>query len=312
VILGKFKSAIVDKIRGAFEKTRKAISSQIAEIISSPSLDEDTLLRLEEVLLQADVGIESTSYIIERIKREKGKGLRDALIDAIVECFPPHDYPRGFQVPVKPWVIMIVGVNGSGKTTTCAKLAYQYKNAGYSVILGAADTFRAAAVEQLQKWGERVGVPVHGDKSIKDPGAVAYTTLEKAKKENIDVVIIDTAGRLHNKENLMRELARIRRIQAKVISDAPHEVLLVVDASTGSNALVQAREFLTMTNVTGVVITKVDGTAKGGCIIPVARELKLPVRYLGTGEKKDDIVEFDPYQFALSLIETETSELKLN
>jgi fused signal recognition particle receptor len=267
---------------------------------------------LEEALIGADVGMETTIQIIERIEQRVKKdkylntnelnGLLKQEIEAILVDAPEPEY-KDFTIPAgkKPYVILVVGVNGVGKTTTIGKLANNYKKAGNQVVLGAADTFRAAATEQLTIWSERVGVPIVKQSMGSDPSAVAFDTVSSAVSKNADVVIIDTAGRLHNKLHLMDELGKIKRVIQKVIPGAPHEVMLVLDGSTGQNALEQAKQFTATTEVTALSITKLDGTAKGGVVLAIANQFKIPVKYIGVGEKMDDLIIFDKHEFVDSL-----------
>ena len=266
---------------------------------------------LEEALLASDVGVETTLRIIERIEKrvaddkymntdELNGILKQEIIDLLAEN--NTDFLQDTNEEGKPYVIMVVGVNGVGKTTTIGKLAYQFKQAGKSVYLGAADTFRAAAVEQLCIWGERVNVPVIKQKMGADPASVAFDTISSAKANNADVVIIDTAGRLHNKVNLMHELSKIKNVMQKVIPTAPHEVLLVLDGSTGQNAFEQAKQFTKATQITALAITKLDGTAKGGVVIGISDQFKIPVKYIGLGEKMEDLQLFDKTAFVQSLL----------
>ncbi len=289
---------IFDKLKKGLEKTTSLISSKIAEITGKEHISEEELRKLEELLLLADVGPELSSTIIQKIKEKTKKegDLKKILKETIVEFLPPVTISETF--PTKPWIIMVVGINGTGKTTTCAKLAYRYKNAGYRVLLGAADTFRAAGQTQLEYLAEKAGIDIVLDLKVKDPGAIAYKTVERTLKENYDIAIIDTAGRLHTKTPLMQELARVKRIISKLMEGAPHEVMLTIDAITGTNALRQAQEFVAFTGVTSIIITKMDGTAKGGCVIPVSYFLKLPVKYAGVGEGLDDLIPFNPIDFA--------------
>ena len=275
-------------------------------------MDDDVLDELEEILVSSDVGVETTLRIIERIQkrvaRDKFLGtaeLNDILRDEISALLQENNSGDGedFDLPVdtKPYVIMVVGVNGVGKTTTIGKLAYNFKNAGKKVILGAADTFRAAAVDQIGIWAERAGVPLITQGMGADPASVAYDTLKSAVRKNADVVIIDTAGRLHNKINLMKELTKIRSVMQKIVPDAPHEVLLVLDASTGQNAIEQARQFTAATEVNALALTKLDGTAKGGVVIGISDQFKIPVKYIGVGEKMHDLQIFNRKTFVDSL-----------
>lgn len=283
-------------------------------IVGKSTVDDSVLDSLEETLITSDVGVETTLKVInhlqERIKRDKyisTSELNSILKAEIAQLLrqPQNDLPADFSstLPKKPYVILVVGVNGVGKTTTIAKLAYRYKQAGKQVMLGAADTFRAAAVEQLTLWAERVGVPIVQQGMNADPAAVAYDTLQSAIAKGTDVVIIDTAGRLHNKVGLMNELTKIKKVMNKLDFDAPHEVLLVLDASTGQNAIEQARQFTGATDVNALALTKLDGTAKGGVIIGISDQFHIPVRYIGLGEKMTDLQIFDPEQFVESLFE---------
>ncbi|HQW87613.1 MAG TPA: signal recognition particle-docking protein FtsY [Flavobacteriales bacterium] len=288
------------------ERSRGGLLGKLGRmLVGRTTVDDAVLDDLEEVLVSSDVGVETTLTIIrrvqERVARDKYMGtdeldriLREEIIDLMKD--PPPVRPE-----TKPYVIMVVGVNGVGKTTTIGKLAHRLKKSGLSVILGAADTFRAAAVDQLRIWSERVGVPMVTQGMGADPAAVAYDAVESAKARGADVVIIDTAGRLHNKVNLMNELSKVRNVMRKVVPDAPHEVLLVLDASTGQNAIEQARQFTKATDVTALALTKIDGTAKGGVAIGISHEFQVPIRYLGIGEGIDDLQEFDRRTFVEGL-----------
>ncbi|HIX26523.1 MAG TPA: signal recognition particle-docking protein FtsY [Candidatus Barnesiella excrementigallinarum] len=294
-------------------KTKEGVFSKLARIVAGKSqVDEDILDDLEEVLITSDVGVETTLRIIERIEKRVARDkyintseLNAILREEITALLTENDVEEAgeFTVPddKKPYVIMVVGVNGVGKTTTIGKLAYQYKKNGNSVYLGAADTFRAAAVEQLMIWGERVGVPVIKQKMGADPASVAFDTLSSAKANNADVVIIDTAGRLHNKLNLMNELTKIKKVMEKIVPGAPHEVLLVLDGSTGQNAFEQAKQFTAATEVNELAITKLDGTAKGGVVIGISDHFKIPVKYIGLGEGMEDLQVFRRKEFVDSL-----------
>ena len=299
-------------------KTKESVFRKIARAVASKSkVDDEVFHNLEEVLITSDVGVETTLDIIKRIEervakdkyvntQELNKILREEIAALLTENNTVDS--DDFTVPEgkKPYVIMVVGVNGVGKTTTIGKLAYQFKKAGKSVYLGAADTFRAAAVEQLDIWGERVGVPVIKQKMGSDPASVAFDTLSSAVANNADVVIIDTAGRLHNKVGLMNELTKIKNVMKKVVADAPHEVLLVLDGSTGQNAFEQAKQFTLATEVTAMAITKLDGTAKGGVVIGISEQFKIPVKYIGLGEGIEDMQVFSKKEFVDSLFgETE-------
>ncbi|MBQ8564510.1 MAG: signal recognition particle-docking protein FtsY [Bacteroidaceae bacterium] len=306
----KEKKETLDK---GLSKTKEGVFTKLARAVAGKSqVDDEVLDNLEEVLITSDVGVDTTLRIIERIEervaRDKYMGtselnriLREEITALLTET--GEDDVEDFAVPAekRPYVIMVVGVNGVGKTTTIGKLAYQYKKKGYSVYLGAADTFRAAAVEQLVAWGERVGVPVVKQKMGSDPASVAFDTLSSAKANNADVVIIDTAGRLHNKIGLMNELTKIKNVMAKVLPDAPHEVLLVLDGSTGQNAFEQAKQFTAATEVNELAITKLDGTAKGGVVIGISDQFKIPVKYIGLGEGMEDLQVFRRAAFVDSL-----------
>ncbi len=306
----KEKKETLDK---GLSKTKEGVFSKLARIVAGKSqVDEDILDDLEEVLITSDVGVETTLRIIDRIEKRVARDkyvntseLNKILREEITALLTENDVEESgeFTVPAdkKPYVIMVVGVNGVGKTTTIGKLAYQYKKQGNSVYLGAADTFRAAAVEQLMIWGERVGVPVIKQKMGADPASVAFDTLSSAKANNADVVIIDTAGRLHNKLNLMNELTKIKKVMEKIVPGAPHEVLLVLDGSTGQNAFEQAKQFTAATEVNELAITKLDGTAKGGVVIGISDHFKIPVKYIGLGEGMEDLQVFRRKEFVDSL-----------
>ncbi len=297
------------------EKTKQSFFGKLSRAVMGKSrVDDEVLDNLEEILVTSDVGVDTTLDIIhrieERVARDKyvttaelNSVLRDEIAQMLTESGTQDD--NGFDVPKgkKPYVIMVVGVNGVGKTTTIGKLAYQFKKAGLKVYLGAADTFRAAAVEQLCIWGERVGVPVVKQNMGSDPASVAFDTLASAIANDADVVLIDTAGRLHNKKGLMDELSKIKRVMQKQIPDAPHEVLLVLDGSTGQNAFEQAKQFTAATEVTGMAITKLDGSAKGGVVIGVSHQFQIPVRYIGLGEGMEDLQPFDRKEFVDSLFQ---------
>ena len=308
-LFGKKEKESLDQ---GLEKTKQGFFERISKVIIGKTTVDDALLdELEEALIGADVGVDTTISLIERIqervKKEKyvstselNKLLHDAIVSLLVDA--PSDQ-MGFQPSAnkKPYVILVVGVNGVGKTTTIGKLAHQYKQAGNQVILGAGDTFRAAAVDQLTIWSERVGVSIVKQNMGSDPSAVAFDTVQSAIAKNADVVIIDTAGRLHNKVHLMDELNKIMRVIQKQLPDAPHEVLLVLDGSTGQNALEQAKQFMAVTNVNALAITKLDGTAKGGVVLAIAHQCKIPVKYIGVGEQIHDLVLFDKNEFVDSL-----------
>lgn len=302
-----------EKLDEGLEKTKSSVFSKLTKAIAGKSkVDDEVLDNLEEVLITSDVGVNTTVKIIERIEervaRDKYLGtdeLNKILRDEIAALLEENNSGEAveFTTPAdkKPYVIMVVGVNGVGKTTTIGKLAHQFKKAGKKVILGAADTFRAAAVDQLKIWSERVDVPIVQQGMGADPASVAYDTLQSAVNQNADVVLIDTAGRLHNKINLMNELSKIKRVMTKVIPDAPHEVMLVLDGSTGQNAVEQARQFTKATEVTSLALTKIDGTAKGGVVIGISDEFKIPVKYIGVGEGIDHLQVFNKLEFVDSL-----------
>jgi fused signal recognition particle receptor len=306
----KDKKEILDK---GLTKTKTSIFDRISRAIGGKSkIDEKILDNIEEALVTSDIGVETTLKIIQRIQKRIAKDkyvsneeIYEVLQQEIVQLLAqqPQTNSSFEDLSSKPYVILVVGVNGVGKTTTIGKLANQFKKAGKSVYLGAADTFRAAAVEQLVIWGERVGVPVVKQKMGADPASVAFDTLYSAKANNADVVIIDTAGRLHNKINLMNELTKIRNVIAKIVPDADIEVLLVLDGSTGQNAYEQARQFSKATHVTALAITKLDGTARGGVVIGISDQMQIPVKYIGLGESIDDLQPFDREEFVKSLFE---------
>ena len=305
------KKEVLDK---GLEKTKTSVFSKIARAVAGKSVvDDEVLDNLEEVLITSDVGVETTLKIIKRIQdrvaRDKYMGtdelngiLRDEISALLVEN-NPDDNTEPFSVPAgrKPYVVLVVGVNGVGKTTTIGKLAYQFKQHGLKVMLGAADTFRAAAIEQLQEWGRRVDVPVIRQEMGSDPASVAFDTLSSAVANNVDVVLIDTAGRLHNKVGLMNELTKIRNVMNKVVEGAPDDVLLVLDGSTGQNAFEQAKQFTLATKVTQLAITKLDGTAKGGVVIGISDQFKVPVKYVGLGEGIENLQVFNKTEFVDSL-----------
>jgi len=296
-------------------KTRENVFARLTRAVAGKSkIDDDVLDNLEEVLVSSDVGVETTLRIIERVSKRVARDkyvstaelngiLREEIAALLEENKSAQLADAGFDTPLpgKPYVIMVVGVNGVGKTTTIAKLAYNYKLAGRSVLLGAADTFRAAAIDQLRIWSERAGVPMVSQQMGADPASVAFDTVKSAVSSAADVVIIDTAGRLHNKIGLMNELSKIRRVMEKVVPGAPHEVLLVLDGSTGQNAFEQAKQFTSATEVNALAITKLDGTAKGGVVIGISDQFRIPVKYIGVGEKMEDLRIFDRYAFVDSL-----------
>lgn len=313
-LFGFFNKTKKETLDRGLEKTKQSVFSKLARAVAGKSkVDDDVLDNLEEVLITSDVGVDTTLKIISRIEERAARDkyvstaelnaiLRDEIASLLSEN-NSDDNIEGWDLPSdhKPYVILVVGVNGVGKTTTIGKLAWQFKQAGKKVYLGAADTFRAAAVEQLCIWGERVGVPVVKQQMGSDPASVAFDTLSSAKANDADVVLIDTAGRLHNKVGLMNELKKIKEVMKKVLPEAPDEVLLVLDGSTGQNAFEQARQFSAVTQITSLAITKLDGTAKGGVVIGISDQLKVPVKYIGLGEGMEDLQLFNKRQFVDSL-----------
>ena len=312
-LFSKEKKETLDK---GLEKTKQSFLSKLARtIVGKSKVDDEVLDNLEEVLITSDVGVETTLKIIDRIEarvsRDKVLGtnelntiLKEEIAALLEENNSGETGSIEFEKPADgPYVIMVVGVNGVGKTTTIGKLAHQFKSAGKKVVLGAADTFRAAAVDQVIIWSERVGVPIVQQGMGADPASVAYDTLQSAKSQNADVVIIDTAGRLHNKVNLMNELSKIKRVMEKVVPSAPHEILLVLDGSTGQNAYEQAKQFSLATDINALAITKLDGTAKGGVVIGISDQMKIPVKYIGVGEGINDLQLFNKHEFVDSLFE---------
>ena len=309
-LFGKKKKETLDK---GLEKTKQNVFSKLTRAVAGKSkVDDEVLDDLEEILVTSDVGVDTTIKIIRRIEERVAKDkyvstselngiLKSEITALLTENNTGSNDEWTLPEDARPYVILVVGVNGVGKTTTIGKLAYQFKQAGKKVYLGAADTFRAAAVEQIQIWGDRVGVPVVKQQMGADPASVAFDTLQSAKANGADVVIIDTAGRLHNKVGLMNELKKIKDVMKKVVPDAPHEVLLVLDGSTGQNAFEQARQFAAVTQITSLAITKLDGTAKGGVVIGISDQLKVPVKYIGLGEGMEDLQLFDKVQFVDSL-----------
>jgi fused signal recognition particle receptor len=308
-LFSKDKKESLDK---GLEKTKDSFFGKLGKaLVGKSTVDDEVLDNLEEILVSSDVGVETTLKVIERIQervaRDKYLGtteldriLKEEIAALLSESNAQDTADFDTPADKKPYVIMVVGVNGVGKTTTIGKLSAQFKKKGKNVVLGAADTFRAAAVDQLKLWGERVGVPVISKGMNTDPSAVAFDAVKEGLERNADVIIIDTAGRLHTKINLMAELTKIKRVMQKVIPDAPHEVLLVLDGSTGQNAVIQAREFTKATEVTALAITKLDGTAKGGVVIGISDEFKIPVKYIGVGEKIDDLQVFNKTEFVNS------------
>lgn len=312
-IFGIFTKKKKDTLDQGLQKTKQTVFGKLTRAIAGKSkVDDDVLDNLEEILITSDVGVDTTLKIIKRIEDRVARDkyvstnelkniLREEITSLLAENNTSDASTWDLPADHKPYVILVVGVNGVGKTTTIGKLAYQFKQAGKKVYLGAADTFRAAAVEQIQIWGDRVGVPVVKQQMGADPASVAFDTLQSAKANNADVVLIDTAGRLHNKIGLMNELKKIKDVMKKVIPTAPDEVLLVLDGSTGQNAFEQAKQFSQVTQITSLAITKLDGTAKGGVVIGISDQLKVPVKYIGLGEKMEDLQLFDRREFVDSL-----------
>jgi fused signal recognition particle receptor len=311
-VFGKKEKESLDQ---GLQKTKETFFSRINRAIAGKAtVDEEVLDDLEEALVGADVGIETTVRIIDRIEKrvardkylntnELNRMLKEEIEILLTDAPASNTYAFDTSLPATPYVILVVGVNGVGKTTTIGKLAYNFKNAGKSVLLGAADTFRAAAVDQLTIWSERAGVPIVKQGMGSDPAAVAFDTVQSAVSKNSDLVLIDTAGRLHNKTHLMEELSKIKRVIQKTIPGAPHEILLVLDGSTGQNAVEQARQFTAATDVTAIAITKLDGTAKGGVVLAIADQFKIPVKFIGVGEKMEDLLVFDKHEFVSSLFD---------
>ena len=312
-IFGNFSKSKKESLDMGLSKTKESVFKKLSRaVIGKSKVDDEVLDNLEEVLITSDVGVDTTLKIIERIEErvshDKYMGVSELnviLKEEIASLLEENNSgdAADFDLPETsaPYVIMVVGVNGVGKTTTIGKLAYNFKQAGKSVVLGAADTFRAAAIEQLEIWANRVDVPIVKQKMGADPASVAFDTLSSAKASKADVVIIDTAGRLHNKVNLMNELSKIKKVMQKVVPDAPHEVLLILDGSTGQNAFEQAKQFSSATEVTALALTKLDGTAKGGVVIGISDQLKIPVKYIGIGEKMEDLQVFRRREFVESL-----------
>ena len=312
-IFGLFNKKKKETLDKGLEKTKESVFSKLTRAVAGKSkVDDEVLDNLEEVLITSDVGVDTTLKIIERIEErvardkyvstsELNEILREEIADLLAENNTDDSDSWDLPAGHKPYVILVVGVNGVGKTTTIGKLAYQFKNAGKKVYIGAADTFRAAAVEQISIWGERVGVPVIKQQMGSDPASVAFDTLQSAKTNGADIVIIDTAGRLHNKLGLMNELKKIKDVMKKVLPEAPDEVMLVLDGSTGQNAFEQAKQFSAVTNISSLAITKLDGTAKGGVVIGISDQLKVPVKYIGLGEQMEDLQLFNRKEFVDSL-----------
>lgn len=315
-LFGKKEKESLDE---GLQKTKENFFSKVTKAIAGKStVDEEVLDNLEEALVSADVGIDTTVQIIDRIEKRVAKDkylntselnslLQQEIENILVDAPSSNSYDFHSDLPTRPYVILVVGVNGVGKTTTIGKLAYNFKKAGRSVLLGAADTFRAAAVDQLTIWSERTDVPIVKQAMGSDPAAVAFDTVQSAISRNSEVVLIDTAGRLHNKAHLMEELSKIKRSVQKVIPGAPHEVLLVLDGSTGQNALEQAKHFTAATDVTALAITKLDGTAKGGVVLAIANQFRIPVKFIGVGEKMEDLLVFDKHEFVDSLFNLKES-----
>ena len=305
-IFSKEKKETLDK---GLEKTKSSFFSKLTKAVAGKSkVDDDVLDNLEEVLISSDVGVNTTLKVIERIEERVSKDkylgteelngiLREEIAGLLSETNIGEETDYTIPADKKPYVLMVVGVNGVGKTTTIGKLAYQFKKKGLNVVLGAADTFRAAAIDQLQIWADRVDVPIVKQDMGSDPASVAYDTLQSGVAQNADVIIIDTAGRLHNKVNLMNELTKIKRVMQKVVGDAPHDVLLVLDGSTGQNAFEQAKQFTAATEVTSLAVTKLDGTAKGGVVIGISDQFQIPVKYIGVGEGIEDLQVFNKFEF---------------
>jgi fused signal recognition particle receptor len=300
---------VKESLDKGLEKSKTTFFSKLTKAVAGKTkVDADVLDNLEEILISSDVGVNTTLKIIERIENYVSENkylgteeLNEILRNEIASLLSETNSGEGtqFEIPTttKPYVLMVVGVNGVGKTTTIGKLAYQFKKQGFNVVLGAADTFRAAAIDQLQVWADRVGVPLVKQQMGSDPASVAFDTLQSAVSQNADIVIIDTAGRLHNKVNLMAELTKVKRVMQKVVSDAPHDVMLVLDGSTGQNAFEQAKQFTAATEVTSLAVTKLDGTAKGGVVIGISDQFQIPVKYIGVGEGIEDLQVFNKYEF---------------
>ncbi|ACF13692.1 signal recognition particle-docking protein FtsY [Chloroherpeton thalassium ATCC 35110] len=312
--MGFFDKFKISRLKEGLAKTRENIKTKITKLVKGRTeIDDEFLEELEQILISADVGVQTTLDIVdkitERAKNERyasEEDLNNMLIDEIQKMLSDardaHVVDFDAPLPSTPYVILIVGVNGVGKTTSIGKMAYNYKTAGKKVLIAAADTFRAAATEQLEIWAERAGVPIVGQRQGADPASVVFDSVSSAVSRDMDVVLVDTAGRLHNKIHLMEELSKIMRVAQKKVPDAPHEVLLVLDASTGQNAINQAKEFMKSVKVTGLILTKLDGTAKGGVVIGISRELNIPVKYIGVGEKIEDLQIFDRQKFIEALL----------
>jgi fused signal recognition particle receptor len=304
-----FSSEKKETLDKGLEKSKTSFFSKLTKAVAGKSkVDDEVLDKLEEILVSSDVGVNTTLKIITRIEKrvaedkflgtdELNQILREEIASLLSETNSGQATEFVIPIATKPYVLMVVGVNGVGKTTTIGKLAFQFKKAGYKVVLGAADTFRAAAIDQLQIWADRVGVPIVRQNMGSDPASVAFDTLQSAVAQDADIVIIDTAGRLHNKINLMNELTKVKRVMQKVVNDAPHDVMLVLDGSTGQNAFEQAKQFTAATEVTSLAVTKLDGTAKGGVVIGISDQFKIPVKYIGVGEGIEDLQVFNKYEF---------------
>lgn len=304
-----FKNFSLDKIKNGLSKTRNKIVQSISETLTGKAqIDDNTLDQIEEILITSDIGAETAEMIIDNLRKAL-KSEKDRSVESVLRLTKIElskiliDSNNKNQSFIKPYIIVVVGVNGVGKTTSIGKLAYNYKNLGYKVIVGAADTFRAAANEQLEIWAQRAGVEIINSNKGADPSSVAFETIKRAVDENYDIVLIDTAGRLHNKTNLMNELSKIKKVIKKFSDSAPHETLLVLDGTTGQNALVQAIEFSKVIELTGLIITKLDGTAKGGMVFQISNKLKIPIKYIGVGEGIEDLQEFDKETFISALFE---------
>ena len=304
-----FSSEKKETLDKGLEKSKTSFFSKLTKAVAGKSkVDDEVLDNLEEILVSSDVGVDTTLKIITRIEKRVAEDkflgtdelnliLREEIAGLLSEIDAGEAVEFVIPIHTKPYVLMVVGVNGVGKTTTIGKLAYQFKKSGYKVVLGAADTFRAAAIDQLQIWADRVGVPIVRQNMGSDPASVAFDTLQSAVAQEADIVIIDTAGRLHNKINLMNELTKVKRVMQKVVADAPHDVMLVIDGSTGQNAFEQAKQFTAATEVTSLAVTKLDGTAKGGVVIGISDQFQIPVKYIGVGEGIEDLQVFNKYEF---------------
>jgi fused signal recognition particle receptor len=304
----KFFSALTDRVRETLTRSREAFQEGLDRVFKGHELDTATLEDLESILIQADLGVATTERFVDAVREQARRGrlndgeVRRALAAHLSEALAGAAAPLALEA--RPAVLLVLGVNGSGKTTTCGKLAYQLHGTGSQVLLAAADTFRAAGIEQLERWGERVGVPVVKQGPGADPSAVAFDAVKAAQARHADALIVDTAGRLHTKTNLMAELQKVKRVIARQLPGAPHETLLVLDATTGQNGIAQARLFHEAVGLSGLVLTKLDGTAKGGIVVRIAQELGLPIKLIGTGERPDDLTVFDPEAFVGALVGT--------